>query len=377
VAAKVSTPWVHAVRALAVTLVVLLHAAAQPFYRGARVDTYDWWVAIIYDSATRICVPLFFMLTGHLLLGSTDGASTFYRKRARRILVPWITWSLAYLFLVVFYEVHHPSGASAMTADVLNEMSEAGPGALLGIAVSPSKAAPWGRGLYYHLWFLYALVWMYALLPLWRRVLASLTPARKWGVVGLWFLVAGALAFAPGPGPLPLAIFAVLFYNLTALLGFPLLGYLLGRVTLSRRLFWTMSGVAIVGTLATIFGTAFLTRRDGGALNVTLWGDSLNVVATAAAAFTIVRYVVERRLTGTGLRLPRLVLALSETSFGVYLLHPMLLYALAVGVFGIKATALSFDGLLAIPVLAIVTLATSHLVVRGLQRVPYLRAIVG
>src|SRR5262249_55221346 len=155
-------------------------------------------------------------------------------------------------------------------------------------------------------------VWMCALLPPWRRVLGRLTPAKLGGVTGAWFLIAGTLAFLPGPDPLPLTIFAVLFYNATALLGFPLLGHVLGRITLSGRLSWMMSGVAAASLLVTIFGTHALTRRDGGALNVTLWGDVPNIVATAAAAFVIVRYVVEQR-SAAGRRLPGIVTALSQT----------------------------------------------------------------
>src|SRR5689334_17216456 len=84
-ATKADTAWVHAIRALAISMVVFLHVAAEPFYLGAKLGTYDWWVANVYDSSVRICVPLFFMLTGHLLLRSTDPVGVFYRKRARRI----------------------------------------------------------------------------------------------------------------------------------------------------------------------------------------------------------------------------------------------------------------------------------------------------
>jgi surface polysaccharide O-acyltransferase-like enzyme len=368
-AAKADVAWVHAIRAVAIVFVVLLHVAAEAFYLGVKAGTYDWWVANVYDCATRICVPLFFMLTGHLLLGTTDSVGVFYRKRARRIVVPWLSWSLVYLFLVALYEVHHPSGTSAMTVDFLKRISEAGPWALLGMLVFP---------MYYHLWFLYALIWVYLLMPLWRRVVRGRTTRELWMLAAAWTVCTSVLTFARGPQqPLPVTIFAVLFYGFAGLLGFPLLGYLLGRITLSRRIFGIMTGVALIGTLATIFGTYVLTLRNGGELDSTLWGDTLNIVVTAAAVFTMVRYLVETHGTSADGRLSRILKALSETSFGVYLLHPILLYALSVGVFGLKATALSQNSLYAIPLLALFVVTVSHHAVRVLQRLPYVRTMVG
>jgi surface polysaccharide O-acyltransferase-like enzyme len=366
--AKPTMEWVHAVRALAIFLVVVLHVSAEAFYLGAKIDTYDWWVANIYDSGTRICVPLFFMLTGYLLLGSADSVGLFYRKRARRILVPWLSWSLVYLLLVACYEVRHPSGTSFMTVELMNRISEAGPWALLYIGIFP---------MYYHLWFLYALIVIYLFLPLWRRVLRPLSARALWGVAGAWTVIAAVLAFTANIQKPPLVMIPLVAYYLVAgLLGFPLLGHLLGRAPLTRRLFAGMVALAVVGTLVTIAGTYVMTRRDAGVLNVTFWGDVPNIVGSAAAVFVVVRYLVEKRSAG-GRHLPRAVTALSETSFGVYLFHPILLYALSVGWPGFKATALTYNSVLAIPVLSMATVAVSHFVVRGLQKIPYVRAMVG
>lgn len=60
--------WVDFVRVLATFLVILLHSAAPLLYQYSSISKADWWVANIYDSISRICVPLFFMISGYLLL---------------------------------------------------------------------------------------------------------------------------------------------------------------------------------------------------------------------------------------------------------------------------------------------------------------------
>jgi surface polysaccharide O-acyltransferase-like enzyme len=366
---KGDTTWVHVVRVVATLFVIVLHVAAEPFYMGVKAGSYEWWIADVYNSATRICVPLFLMLSGHLLLRTTDPTLTFYRKRARRILVPWLSWSLVYLALDVFYEIHHPSGTSAMTPGYLKQIKDAGWKAVPAIALTP---------MYYHLWFLYMLIWVYLWLPLWRRIVRIASPTMLWSVLGGWAVLSTVLTFTrDAPRSLPMTISVVLFYGLVGALGYPLLGYLLGRIAISKRLFGLMAALAVAGTLTTILGTYVLTMRDGGVLNQSLHGDTLNMIGSTMAGFVVMRYVAERYLTNARSRLFVIVKALSETSFGIYLLHPLLLYALSIGVLGVKATALSHNSLFMIPALAAFAMVASHYIVTAIRRLPYLRAMAG
>ncbi len=66
---KVRENWIDTIRATACMMVIMLHVAAYYVTRSSVNSDY-WNFANIIDSATRSCVPLFFMISGYLFLGS-------------------------------------------------------------------------------------------------------------------------------------------------------------------------------------------------------------------------------------------------------------------------------------------------------------------
>src|SRR5258708_2847011 len=50
------------------------------------------------------CVTLLVMVSGSLLLGKQESYSVFFRKRVSRVVIPWITWTILFTALVVFFQ---------------------------------------------------------------------------------------------------------------------------------------------------------------------------------------------------------------------------------------------------------------------------------
>lgn len=83
------------IRVVACFLVILLHVSATHFY----ALTERWPIFLAYDSVARMCVPLFFMLSGFLLMDSDiTSLVKFYYKRYIRILIPFIVICIIYFF---------------------------------------------------------------------------------------------------------------------------------------------------------------------------------------------------------------------------------------------------------------------------------------
>src|ERR1700754_3409669 len=82
-------------RAVACAMVVLLHIASTYFYSFEP----QWIPSDIFDSLTRGAVPIFFMLSGALLLRKDLPIVSFYRKRALRIVPPLVFWTVVYVYL--------------------------------------------------------------------------------------------------------------------------------------------------------------------------------------------------------------------------------------------------------------------------------------
>ena len=94
-------PWADLIRVVATFLVVTVHVSGQITNVWGKVPESHWFIADIYGGIARICVPLFFMISGYLLLPRTESLGTFYRKRMPKVVIPFIAWVMREVFLTV------------------------------------------------------------------------------------------------------------------------------------------------------------------------------------------------------------------------------------------------------------------------------------
>lgn len=139
---------VDALRTIATLLVIVLHVSGG--YVRLGMDSGNsgtgTFIANLIDSFSRICVPLFVMISGRFLLGRDQSVSEFNRKRLKRLAVPLIFWSIFYILYQAFFL--HLEGSS-----------------LSFIFKKTLLSLIWGRP-YYHLWYLFMLIGLYFLTPL-------------------------------------------------------------------------------------------------------------------------------------------------------------------------------------------------------------------
>ncbi|QRM87790.1 acyltransferase family protein [Lacinutrix sp. WUR7] len=65
---KENIHWIARLRTTTTIAVILLHVASKILYKYGQVSTEIWLTGNFYDSGVRFCVPIFFMLSGALLL---------------------------------------------------------------------------------------------------------------------------------------------------------------------------------------------------------------------------------------------------------------------------------------------------------------------
>ena len=130
-------------RCLAILMVVTLHAAAPLLSDPSLLGTPAWYFCLLLDPFSRTGVPLFFMLSGFLILrdSRTLQVGPFYRRRLPRLVVPLVLWNLIYA-LADSWGTHRPFSLLEYLGSLLD------------------------RGCYYHIWFIYLLVGLYLLAPL-------------------------------------------------------------------------------------------------------------------------------------------------------------------------------------------------------------------
>lgn len=61
--------WIDNLRAVACIMVVMIHATTYSLTSGSSVGEFSWDIANLLNSASRVGVPLFFMISGYLFFG--------------------------------------------------------------------------------------------------------------------------------------------------------------------------------------------------------------------------------------------------------------------------------------------------------------------
>ena len=93
--------WLDWMRIMACFMVMVVHST-EPFYLGGEgsqiLSASNAYWAAFFDSVVRCCVPLFVIASSYLLFPLKQSVGVFVRRRAVRILVPFVLWSLFYAF---------------------------------------------------------------------------------------------------------------------------------------------------------------------------------------------------------------------------------------------------------------------------------------
>lgn len=127
--------WIDNLRALACMMVIMIHTTTFYVTQGLEVGEYNWLLANVLNSASRVAVPLFFMISGFLFFG--------HRPAGKKQLLRMACCLLFYSLVALLYMA------------LLTPISALG--ALGSLLQKPA---------FYHLWFFYAVMVIYLLSPL-------------------------------------------------------------------------------------------------------------------------------------------------------------------------------------------------------------------
>lgn len=100
--------YIDFMRICAVFLVMFNHLPGYNLFQIS--EGYKTWIYTFLTMFTRINVPIFFMITGSLLLGRDEGIGEIFRKRISKMIM------VLFLFGAIFYFV---SGLPNIRFDVV------------------------------------------------------------------------------------------------------------------------------------------------------------------------------------------------------------------------------------------------------------------
>lgn len=287
--------YLDVLRCLAIYLVVGLHSIADPLTNKGLFATRTWWVLNVCSGLVRMGVPLFFMISGYLLLSDprTLDIGKFYRRRLGKLLPPFLVWDVIYFLKRCAEEAVEP--------DILTFFKE--------LASQGSK---------YHFWFVYQIIGLYLLMPFLKRIVDQCTTREL-------VIFLGVILLQPTLFRLLNVVQPVIWFNLFRALvegyaGFLITGYLLGSRELSRTARWWIYGLGLVGLVGGAWGNYVFSSPDHIDL-VFNEGYSITHFLTSGACFVLVKQHAGK--------LPRWLLRgtekVSQLTYGIYLSHLLVL----------------------------------------------------
>ena len=123
------------VRMISFILVIVIHVTNYFCRAYGRIPQGEYLFSLALDTAARVSVPCFFMISGALLLGREEPLKK-HGKRLLRFVCALAVWSAVYYFWNIYY-----MGSEYDLREILYEPAEA------------------------HLWYLYAMIPIYLVLP--------------------------------------------------------------------------------------------------------------------------------------------------------------------------------------------------------------------
>lgn len=272
--------WLDLIRGLGAFLVVLAHVEYTGGGRGQ--------IASFYYLVTRTAVPLFFMASGLLLLSKNEPYLDFFKKRAVKVFLPFVIWSVIYL-------VWQNGIPDASISEIIISF-------LVKILRGPRAN---------HLWFFYELFGLYLLTPVLRILVQKAANKDLYYFLGIWFLLTPLANLLPEFTSVTLGFE---FYFLNGYIGYFVFGYVVGRVEVTR-IHRRVAGAIFITVLAGTLVGMYLFRIYQIQSQYLESYLGVNVVLLSSSLF-----ILCKDLQIPSFLMPWISIA-SRTSFGVYLVH--------------------------------------------------------
>jgi surface polysaccharide O-acyltransferase-like enzyme len=339
--------WVDLVRVVAVFQVVLIHLSYVIFFKEEPLSP-NWQAANFYDSVSRMGVPLFFMVSGYLLLGKREPVADFFRKRFVKVGVPTLFWSVAYLLWSV----------EAYTNGTMN------PGR---VALSMLKTMYTGD-VEIHLWFLYILIGIYLVAPVLRVYVSAASRRDLAYFMVMWFVATSMLELLQRLTGFRTALVIPV---VTGYVGYFVLGYFLADIKLERRSRLLSALGWVVAVAVTYFGTSLLSV-DAAPIDTYFY----SYFSPPTILASICGYLLLKDLGQNPGRAGRVIRTVSASAFGIYLIHIMVVEWLRKGDLGFRIYSWMAPSIYMIPLTALVVFTLSFMIVFAMRKIPALKMLV-
>ena len=326
---------------MACLVVILSHASGDGFHM-ALLGTRRFWALCLASTLGRSSIPLFFMLSGALLL-SRERMDPWQnlKKRVAHMLGLFFVWSLAYALMRAVtgaFESFYDFAYAVVTG-------------------------------HYHLWFLPAMAVVYLFMPVVHAALHGGKLDGRYLLLLFFFLGVFLTNCNLTPDAAPILNRFTQIFSLDSLpyLGYAVWGWWLYQQEMPRRTLWLAPLVWLAALIAATQINFWYSsyRADADGLTFNFFSLPNVVMSTAAFCFFLA-------LRGHSFRCARAVTEAAECTLGVYLLHPLVLNVLKMLGINIRYFHVPLDTLIRYLLLVVISFPLAWL----LRKIPGIRKLL-
>lgn len=298
--------YIDILRILSIVAVIILHYTAEVLISTNDFNTSSWWISNGFNSISRFAVPVFFMISGAMILRTKiTSYRDFYIKRVVPLLIPLLSWSLIYDLYNQYYVIKSQMNAYEFVID-------------FGYRLLTDRN-------YVHLWFLYAIIAIYLTVPLIIKFINSCSKKDLRYYLLLWFIVSIAyrfisdVAFRATDQYIKIPIMDIPFFM--GYLGYFILGYYLFHYELPLKAKNILYNLGIISFFLTPVATYFVSLRSG-VLDEMFYGNySITTFFMAVSLFIFFKEKETLISDNVNHKIQKLISSISKASFSIYLIH--------------------------------------------------------
>lgn len=333
-------------RTLTIIAVFIIHVGGVTWNTGSM--TTDWYIVNTYMVSLRWCIPVFFMLSGIVILDPKYNLTfrKLYTKTLPRLICALIFWAIMYRILSpIFLMV--TEGRAITISDFTRIYEEI----FFGM--------PW-----HHLWFMYAIISVYILAPLLRVFTAHAKKEHYIYFLIIFFIFGSVIPKISNANNIS---FTFRIAELSSYSGYFILGYFFAKydlTSLQKKIVYIIGTLTLVWTIAS--STLFAMNYGPGTQYFENIGPH-NVIL-AIFVFVLGKNAISNTKWLQKYQNNKWITLMANCSLGIYLVHDFFNIILQ----QLNITTASFPAILSTPLLAILVFLCSFGLVLIIRQIPVL-----
>ena len=316
-------------RVISMCMVIIIHVSNVYSRSYGIISNQSFLFSLIFNTISRISVPIFLMISGALLL-ERDFNKKKYLNRIKKFIILTIIWDIIYLVWEYYY-----------LGITYNNFYK--------LLLEPFRA---------HLWYLYTILIIYIIQPLLKIILEKSNKKIKIVLLILWLLFS----------TISIKIsFIANYFTIFCYIGYFIIeNYLYKYLKKNELKKYTLplSILIVISYGISIVLNYMFSRRYNMFYNLFFAYRTPFIIIATFSFFTII-------VSNNNKKISNFIISLSDLSFGVYLIHGIFLdITVKSFIYG------SINSLIGIPLFFIIILISSLVSVFILKKIKYIKKIV-